>query len=125
MVSVVVHTNSSLKNQLESAAWVAEGFRRHGVTVNVTPDKYLKADVQVVQGPHYCLEYWRPRSMDSRVLWLNRCYYGDGRFDLSLGWLRPDGSRDFRNAGKAEANGTLPELKPEKTSNRCLSLIHI
>ena len=118
-MQVAIHTNPGLKNQIESAAWVAEGFRRQGVTVNVTPDKCLKADVQVVQGPWYCLDYWQPRSDTARVIWLNRCFYGDGRFDLSLGWLRPDGSRDFRNAGKAEANGILPELKPDKVSNRC------
>ena len=119
MASVVIHTNTGLQNQRECAAWLAEGFKRHGVTVDVTADRCRPADVQVVQGPWYCLDYWQPRSADHRVLWLNRCFYGDGRFDLSLGWLRPDGSRDFRIDGAADAKGTLPELKPRKERDRC------
>lgn len=118
MVSVVIHTNPGLPNQVESAAWVAAGFQRHGIKADITADKCKPADVQVVQGPWYCLDYWQPRSADHRVLWLNRCFYGDSRFDLSLGWLRPDGSRDFRIGSDAVGKGNLPQLKPVKERGR-------
>lgn len=118
MVSVVIHTNLWLANQLESAQWLAEGFQAHGITAEVTGDKTKAADVHVVQGPHYCFDYWRQRSADHRVLWLNRCFYGHDRFDLSIGWLRPDGSRDFRIGSDAVGKGILPQLRQRKHAGR-------
>ena len=119
MVSVVIHTNLGLGNQFECARWLEDGFAKHGIKAEITPDKHKAADVHVVQGPWYCLDYWRPRSMDSRVLWLNRGFWGDAREDLSIGWLRPDGSRNFNNDGAAEGNGFYPQPQPRKTKGRC------
>jgi len=115
-VKVVIHTNPFLANQRESADWVAKGFNRHGINAEISENRSKAADIHVVQGPHYCYDHWRNLSDTHRVIWLNRCFYGDSRFDLSLGWLRPDGSRDFKNKGKTEPNGELPELKPQKES---------
>ncbi len=118
-MKVCIHTNLGLGNQFECARWLEDGFARHGIKAEITPDKHKAADVHVVQGPWYCLDYWRPLSDERPVLWLNRCFYGDARFDLSIGWLRPDGSRDFRNDGAAGAKGSLPQLKPRKANGRC------
>ena len=115
MVSVVIHTNPHLANQVESADWLRQGFEAHGLQAEVTADRDKRGDVQVVQGPWYALDTWLPHSERHPVLWLDRCFYGDARFDLSIGWLRPDGSRDFCNDDKTEPNGDLPELLPRKS----------
>ena len=116
MVSVVIHCNMRLGNQIESAEWLRQGFKAHGIEAEVTGDKYQQADVHVIQGPHYCYNEWLGQE---NVLFLNRCFYGDSRFDLSIGWLQPDGSRDFRNDGTPRPNGLLPDLKPRKEARRC------
>jgi len=119
-VNIVIHTNLGLANQRESGAWLQQGFRRHGIAAEITPDKHKAADVHVIMGNWYAYNEWLPKSSTSRVIYLNRCFYGSPRFDLSLGWLRPDGSRDFRNHGATEGKGVLPVLKPQKTSRRCV-----
>jgi len=118
MVSVVIHTNTQLFNQRETGSWIKAGFARHGIAAEITADKHKAADVHVVQGPWYCLNYWQPRADQHRVLFLNRCFYGDARFDVSLGWLRCDGSRDYRNDSTAVHKGTLPRLKKRKDARR-------
>jgi hypothetical protein len=92
-----------------------EGFACHGVDAEITADKHRAGGIHVVQGPHYAFAEWLGKE---NVIWLDRCLYGDSRFDLSIGWLQPDGSRWFKNEGKTEANGTLPELKPLKTDQK-------
>lgn len=116
MVSVVIHTNPALENQRETARWLKAGFKQHGIRAEITPDKKKPGDVHVVQGPWYCYQEWLGKP---GVLWLNRCFYGHPRFDVSLGWLRPDGSRDFKNHGMAASNGPLPSLCPWKDQRRC------
>lgn len=111
MVSVVIHTNLNLPNQVNCANWLKSGFDAQGVTCHVTGDKHAEADVHVVQGPWYCYNDWLGQD---NVLWLNRCHYGCPDTVVTLGWLRSDGSRDFRNQGMAFAKGALPELKPKK-----------
>ena len=116
MVSVVIHTNMALPNQTESAGWLQTGFASHGIDAEITGDKHKAADIHVVQGPWYAFNEWLGKD---NVLWLDRCFYGDARFDLSIGWLQPDGSRKFCNHGMARAKGTLPALKPRKGKRRC------
>jgi len=116
MVSVVIHTNTHLANQVETAWWLKAGFKQHGIAAEITPDRHKPADVHVVQGPWYCYNEWLGKP---NVLWLNRCFYGHPRFDISLGWLNADGSRDFKNHGMAAAKGSLPDLRPAKEGRRC------
>ena len=116
MVSVVIHSNPHLPNQIESAKWLKQGFDRHVLGCVITADKHLEADIHVVQGPHYAFNEWLGKP---NVIWLNRCYYGHHRFDLSIGWLKPDGSRDFKNKNMSSGKGKLPELKPKKTRQEC------
>ena len=111
-MKIVIHSNPYLANQIESAGWLKQGFDRHGLDCEITADKHKAADIHVVQGPHYAFNEWLGKP---HVLWLNRCFYGDSRYDLSIGWLNANGSRDFKNQDKTEPNGTLPELQPMKT----------
>lgn len=118
MVRVVAHTNLGLHNQIECAEALREGFKRHGVTLDVTADTKKDADIHIVQGPHYCFEHWKNKAGSERVLWLNRAFYGCSRANVSLGWLRDDGTRDFRNKDMDFPKGTPPDLWPRKGSRR-------
>jgi len=118
MVSVVIHANPGLKNQQECARWLSEGMARHGIKNTITADKHAGADIHIIQGPWYCYNEWLAKSATERVLFLNRCFYGHSRFDVSLGWLRPDGSRDFLNHGRPAAKGILPTQRPRKDTRR-------
>lgn len=112
---VVIHTNLSLENQPRNAAWLAEGFAARGIEAEITADRKKAADIHIVQGPHYCLECWQPRASEARVLLLDRCFYWDAKDNVSLGWLNPDGSRDFRHKGKHGPKGKAPVIAPLKT----------
>ena len=116
MVSVVIHSNLYLANQVESAGWLKQGFDRHGLDCEVTSDRRQPADIHVVQGPWYAWNQWLGQD---NVIWLDRCFYGHHRFDLSIGWLKPDGSRNFKNQNMQAGKGKLPELKPPKKGRDC------
>ena len=118
MARVVIHTNMGLANQRETAGWLQKGFARHGIHAEITPDRDKKADVHVIQGNWYAYRRWLGQP---NVLFLNRCFYGHGRWDVSLGWLNADGTRDFR--WKDEPRREIPALAPEKphkpTNQQC------
>ena len=116
MATVVIHTNVHLANQVESADWLQQGFKRHGIAAEITADRKKKAGTHVVMGPHYAFSDWLGAD---NVIWLDRCFYGHHRYDLSIGWLKPDGSRDFKNTGRAEPNGMLPDLLDKKKRQEC------
>ena len=115
MVSVVIHSSPTLANQVESAQWLRTGFLAHGIDAEITADKHKAADIHVIQGPWYCYQEWAGKE---NVLFLNRCFYGDSRYDVSIGWLNADGSRDFKNHGMTAPNGPLPQLRPGKQARR-------
>ena len=115
-MEVVIHSNPNLSNQIESSGWLKAGFERHGLSCEVTADRCQPADIHVVQGPHYAFDVWLGKP---NVIWLDRCFYGHYRYDLSIGWLNPDGSRDFKNKGMSFGKGDLPELKPKKEGRDC------
>lgn len=120
MVSVVIHTNLALDNQVETAGWLKAGFAVHGIDAEVTADKNKQADVRVIQGNWYAYrEGLAACKAGQRVLYLGRCFYGHPRWDISLGWLQPDGSRDFFNDCAADPKGTLPRVKRVKDDRRC------
>jgi hypothetical protein len=114
MVRVVIHANLRLVNQCATARWLKNGFKQHGIAAEVTTDRQAPGDVHVVQGPHFAYQNWLGQK---NVLYLDRTFYGDVFYSISLGWLRSDGSRDFKNENMADPNGVLPELKKEKTGN--------
>jgi hypothetical protein len=122
MVSVVIHSNPSLDNQRETAGWLKEGFKKHGLNAHITASKDAPGDVHVIQGPWYAYNEWLGKD---NVLWLNRCFYGHPRWDVSIGWLKPDGTRDFCNFDMAYPNGDMPELKPMKgrTGKRACAMV--
>ena len=118
-MNIAIHTNMGLANQIESAGWLQSGFKAHGINAEITADKNKAADIHVIQGNWYAYNEWLARSATEKVLFLNRCFYGDARFDVSLGWLRPDGSRDFMNHGMVWAKGLCPIVRPRKELRRC------
>ena len=115
MVSVVtIHANPSLKNQIDCADALQQGFEQLGIDAEITASKRYNSQpgaINVVQGP-----WWIPDRFIGKpnVLWLDRTFYGCAVNNVSLGWLNPDGSRDFRNTDKTEGKGVLPELSPRK-----------
>lgn len=115
MVSLVIHTNMGLENQRLCATALKNGFKRHGIEAQVTPDVKQAADLHVIQGPWYAYREWLGQP---NVIWLDRCFYGCAKTVISLGWLNADGSRDFRDCDKP-AKGELPELLPAKPMRRC------
>jgi len=118
VAQVVIHSNPHLANQIESAGWLKQGFEACGEKVEITAERRKGGDIHVVQGPHYALNDWYGKE---NVIWLDRCFYFDSRYDLSIGWLNSDGSRDFKNQNKTQPNGPLPELKPlKKTQDRAI-----
>ena len=113
---MVIISNPTLANQRESSQWLRTGFLAHGIDAEITADRHKEADVHVIQGNWYAYSEWLGKD---NVLFLSRGFYGDERFDISLGWLRPDGSRDFKNHGMAVTKGILPKLRPRKDARRC------
>ena len=116
MVQVVAHINPGLAHQVEHGEVLKAGFARHGIDIDVTADIHQHGDIHIVSGPWYALPTWQGKP---NVLWLDRCFYGNARDYVSLGWLNADGSRDFRNTDKTEGKGILPELKSSKKRRLC------
>jgi hypothetical protein len=113
---VVAHINPSLPHQVEHGQVLTYGFKRHGIDLHVTADITAKADIHLISGPWYAYDAWVGKP---DVLWLDRTYYGDAHDVVSLGWMRPDGSRNFCNDEKTAGKGDLPTLKPMKKHRRC------
>lgn len=111
MVAVVIHANPSQAHQVEFGAALWEGFKVHGIEATVTSDRRTTGDIHVVQGPWWCLQSHKHLPW---VLHLDRAYYGDPFQNVSLGWLKPDGGREFRNRRKLEPKGEPPLMWPRK-----------
>ena len=110
-MNAVIHTNAALLHQMDFAQAFQDGLSAHGIDATVTTERDMEGDLHIVLGPWYALEQWK----HERILYLDRCFYGDARWSASIGWRNPDGSRDFMNTGMAAPKGDLPELKPRKT----------
>jgi hypothetical protein len=103
---IAFHCNPAQPHQREHAEWLSAGCQRHGLSLSVTPDRHVVADIHIVSGPHYAKSVWLDHPA---VLWLDRSYYHEeksGRWKsmdwVSLGWLRADGARVFESgAGRA------------------------
>lgn len=78
----------------------------------------MSGDVHVIQGPWFTLNSHRHLPW---VLYLDRCFYDDATRFVTLGWLQPDGTRDFRNASKRTPKGEPPMMWPRKEyKGRCV-----
>lgn len=96
---ITIHVNPTQPHQLEHARWFEEGFKRHGLKLEVTSDVHKESDVHIVSGPHYAKEFWVDHP---RTIWLDRAYWHEDKSGMwksmdwvSLGWLRSDGGREF------------------------------
>lgn len=108
-MDVVIHSNPSLENQRVYADGLKRGFERQGVRATVTAAREAQGDVHIIQGPHYAYKEWVGKP---NVLFLNRCFYGDGFENVSLGWLNPDGSRRFAfHADRSNGRHPAPEAR--------------
>lgn len=108
-MGVAIHTNLGLGHQVRIAEALKEGFRRHGVQADITPDKTAPADLHVCLGPWYALDHWK----DGKTLYVDRAYWGDPGC-VSLHWLR-DGEK-VRLKGMPER--VHPVLQPMKSGDR-------
>lgn len=98
-MKVVIHTNQSLAHQVDWGEALEAGLRRHRIQPLNTGSPTEPGDVHIVQGPHFALQVWRHHPA---VIWLDRCFYADPYSWVSLGWLRPDGGRDFPAARRSD-----------------------
>lgn len=118
MVRVAVHTNGALKNQTDFGDALQQGFLRHGLDTRqvFTPYDSAPADIRVTQGPHFAMRRWLSHP---RHLHLDRAFYGpDSRYTVTLGWLQPDGSREFRVRDVTGPKGPPPQRRPRKEAGR-------
>jgi len=115
---VIIHSNPTLQNQIDTSTALLAGFRVHGVQAEITADRLKPGDIHVVQGPWYCYSDWLGKA---NVVYLDRTFYGCPVNNISLGWLKADGSRNFciREYHRKHGKGELPELKEKKTRQEC------
>ena len=94
------HANITQPHQLEHAEWFKQGFKKHGIDLNITADIKAKADIHVISGPHYAQNYLMGHP---RVIMIDREYYHNIKPTIyksmdwvSVGWMRNDGGRIFK-----------------------------
>jgi len=116
MVSVVVHCNPGLQNQIDCADALRSGFAAAEMPVEVVYDRRPQKanEITVIQGPWWAYNEFIGKP---NVLWLDRTFYGCAVNNVSLGWLNENGSRDFGDCDKP-AKGELPALHPAKEKTR-------
>jgi len=116
-VSVAIHANPQLAHQIEFAEYFQSGFIAHDTDATITSDPQLAADVHVVIGPHYAL---KQRAPGDRTVYVDRCFWGHHREFVTIGWLRPDGSRHV--LGNMDDSRPKPDLAPMKTGDNAIYL---
>lgn len=108
-MGVAIHTNLSLKHQVQIAEALKRGFQRHGVESVITPDKEAAADIHICLGPWYALERWKY----GNTLYIDRAYWGDPEC-VSLHWLVEGEKARFKGMPERQH----PELQPMKEGER-------
>lgn len=110
----VIHCNPSLAHQVKHAEAFAAGFQRHGIACEISSRPDREADMHVVLGPHYALDYWRRHP---RCLWLDRAYWGDPDY-ATVGWSQGT-TRKFAQGDGARNH---PALQPWRDGRNCIVL---
>ena len=112
---IIFHQNATQQHQIEHGQWLKEGFKKHGLNLEITSDITKEADIHIVSGPHYAKQYWINHP---RVIWLDRSYYNQVKSGkwvsedwVSVGWMDKNGGRIFRpgtgrKAPKPQDGGT-------------------
>jgi len=94
-MDVTVHYNPHLGHHFGWVNALCEGIGGYGNKVIPTTSRApVHGTVNVVIGPHYCLG---DHMKIPNTLFLDRCFFNNPTIHASLGWLRPDGSRNFKN----------------------------
>lgn len=104
---ITIHINAALNHQVEHALWFKAGLKRHGVDLVITSNIQQESDIHIVSGPHYAASYW---ASHKRTILLDRCYYMGNPDNVSLGWIKPNGGRQFI-AGSGRKS---PDIKPNR-----------
>lgn len=92
---IVYHANHTQPHQIEHGEWFKAGFKRHGLSLEITADIYKEADIHIVSGPHYAKRQW----LNARTILLDKRYYREGPKPVgmasdpyvSLGWMTKTG----------------------------------
>lgn len=105
---ITFHASPYLKHQQEHAEWFAEGFRRHGIELKITPQIIAEGDIHIVSGPWYAKQAWLDHP---RVILIDRAYLPthqikSGKYIsedfISVGWMTKTGGRKFyENIGRS------------------------
>lgn len=97
---IVFHCNTSQPHQVEHGQWLKKGFECHNLSLDITADITKKADIHIVSGPHYALNYWKDHP---KVILLDRALWHQEKPEkwhsmdwVSAGWVK-NGKRIFKS----------------------------
>lgn len=107
--STTIHVNPAMPHQVEYGAALVAGFKRHGVTANVTHSPKAGGDIHICIGPHFA-KY-------DRCILLDRAYWGDPLY-VSVHLVK-NGKRVYTQNPEPRAH---PPLMPMKQGNRTIYL---
>lgn len=120
-MEVVNIINPSLANQRATGEWIEAGFKALGYRVITTSVPGAQGDVTVVHGPNYA-----KRGKQGRVIWLDRCWYGDTRDWVSLGWKVDEHSRAYVTGYGSRfddhVRAGIVAIEPMRSGNRVIAL---
>lgn len=91
-MDIAIHTNPNQPHQIEQAEHFRQGFIKHNLKSIVTASITQQADIHIVLGSNYAKHHWLNHD---RVVLLDRCYFGDTRNHISIGWMNKKGGRNF------------------------------
>jgi len=98
---IVFHYNPNLIHQIEHASWFDDCLKPFDIRYMATPNIHAPGDIHIISGPHYALDYWHKHP---NVLMIDRAYLPNHQIAsskwkseewLSIGWLNPEGDRDY------------------------------
>lgn len=120
-MEVVNIINPKLANQRATGEWIETGFKALGYRVITTSVPGAQGDITVVHGPNYA-----KRGKKGRVLWLDRCWYGDTNEWVSLGWKATEYDRVFPGGPSGRFADHVKQgvvsLDPMRTGDKVIAL---
>lgn len=103
---IAFHCNPAQPHQVEHGQWLKKGFKCHGLNLDITANITKEADIHIVSGPHYALDYWK---CHSKVILLDRALWHQGKPEkwhsmdwLSAGWIE-NGRKSFKTGDGRKA----------------------
>lgn len=122
--TIAIHANPALQHQQQFGEYFLTGFKRHGIKAELTSNVNQEADVHVVLGPHYARDRWA----GNHTILLDRGWWGDPAWDVSIGWMNHNtgmiistGNDDTRP--KPELLAMREGATPFRPGSRCIGLL--